>query len=266
MGGDDAAVAATKTKAEKNRKKKEREKAAKKRKQEALKKIAKRKREEEATATAAAIEAGEAPPEKKKKKVKIKKKDKVDWTPAAGDGAQGEGAQGAGGVAATLYVTNIPYTAKESKIGKHFDGGGATGKHVVGVRIPLDKDGKSRGICFVDFNSSDAASRALKLDGSKLQGRELAVVMSTSGNEGAGKQTGAQPEGCRTLFVKNLDYKYEPKELRKALGKKHVKEVRPFVDRETGEQKGMAYVEFNDEKGAAEGTSSSRTLDHSRTP
>ena len=130
---------------------------------------------------------------------------------------------------------------------------GLCGKTVIGVRIPMDKDGKARGICFVDFNSKAAAEKGLKKDGQKMQGREVKVVLSAGQDRGSAKNVGPQPEGCRTLFVKNLDYKYEPKELRKALGKKHVKEVRPFLDRETGEQKGMAYVEFNDEAAAAEG-------------
>ena len=39
---------------------------------------------------------------------------------------------------------------------------GLCGKTVIGVRIPMDKDGKARGICFVDFNSKAAAEKGLK--------------------------------------------------------------------------------------------------------
>jgi len=149
-----------------------------------------------------------------------------------------------------VYITNIPFTAKQGHIAKFFDNNG-----IADIRIPKDKDDKPRGICFVDFNSKAAATRALKLNGQKLQGRVLDIVVSDKcAAEGAGHTgPGEQPEDCRTLFVKNLAFKYEPKELRKHLGKKVVKEVRPFLDKETGDVKGMAYVEFNDPKGAAEG-------------
>ena len=69
------------------------------------------------------------------------------------------------------------------------------------MRIPMDKDGKARGICFVDFNSKAAAEKGLKKDGQKMQGREVKVVLSA--NQEAQKRAfiGARKEGTGYQLV-----------------------------------------------------------------
>jgi len=245
-------------KAAKKRKKKEREKAAKKRKAEGVQKAAKRKREEQQTTEEAA--GGEEEEPQKKKKIKIKKPKAGVFVPPV-DTETGEH-QGSERKITTIYVTNLPFTATEVAIADFFNSSGATkkgkekakGAGVQAVRIPRNKDGKSRGICFVDFGSKSAATQAVKLNGLALKGRELGVVISEKGNAATAESQqgpGDQPEGCFTIFLKNLPYDFDPKELRKTLGE-GIKEIRPFRDQETGDGKGMAYVELQDEETAAE--------------
>lgn len=87
------------------------------------------------------------------------------------------------GDAHTIFVGNLGFKTSEQQVKKFFSSVG----NVVGVRIATHEDGKRKGFCHVDFDSSDACQEAVKLAGQELDGRELRVDVSaprTGGRDG----------------------------------------------------------------------------------
>jgi RNA recognition motif-containing protein len=72
-----------------------------------------------------------------------------------------------------LYVGNLPYHATEDLITQHF----ATSGEVKGVNLMIDRvSGQSRGFCFVEMASADAAQKEIAdLNGKDFAGRSLRV-------------------------------------------------------------------------------------------
>nr|MBA3821317.1 RNA-binding protein [Deltaproteobacteria bacterium] len=72
-----------------------------------------------------------------------------------------------------LYVGNLPYHATEDLISQHFAAAG----EVTSVHLMIDRtSGQSRGFCFVEMASADAAQKAISdLNGKELSGRSLRV-------------------------------------------------------------------------------------------
>ena len=72
----------------------------------------------------------------------------------------------------SIYIANLSFKLSEEDLKKHFSQFG----HIEDVRIPTDRDtGKPRGFAFVTFDSNEAASNALSLNGKELDGRTLRV-------------------------------------------------------------------------------------------
>src|SRR5262245_42752923 len=72
-----------------------------------------------------------------------------------------------------LYVGNLPYHATEDLITQHFSSSG----EVKAVNLMLDRmSGQSRGFCFVEMATPDAAQKAIAdLNGKDFAGRSLRV-------------------------------------------------------------------------------------------
>jgi len=72
-----------------------------------------------------------------------------------------------------LFVGNLPYQTMESDLQNHFSQAGV----VTSINVMFDKvTGKSRGFAFVEFSSSEEASRAVEQFHNKdFQGRALTV-------------------------------------------------------------------------------------------
>jgi len=181
---------------------------------------------------------------------------------------------------ATIYLGNMSFNANEKRIRQFFDRGlGTAEKHkkkklkkgekpyscVLNVRIAL-AEGKPKGFAFVDFDSHETAQRAIGLDGTAFQGRQVGVSWAQEALPEAAPQKGdvgaptATPHqsGCVTIFVKNLPYTINQKEIKKhfsclkgAGNQGKVTSVRMFDDQETGKFKGIAYVQFEDDKTTA---------------
>merc|ERR1719263_891117 len=56
--------------------------------------------------------------------------------------------------------------------------------------MPLNDEGKPRGIAFIEFKDKDACEKALKLNESEMDGRSLNVKMSGDGGGKDGKGKG----------------------------------------------------------------------------
>jgi RNA recognition motif-containing protein len=70
-----------------------------------------------------------------------------------------------------LYVGNLPYHATEDLITQHFSASG----EVKAVNLMIDRmSGQSRGFCFVEMATADAAQKAIAdLNGKDFAGRSL---------------------------------------------------------------------------------------------
>lgn len=78
------------------------------------------------------------------------------------------------GEAFTIFVGNLGFKTNEQTIKKFFSSCG----NVVSVRIAKQEDGRAKGFCHVDFDSSDAVEKACALAGQDLDGREVRVDKS----------------------------------------------------------------------------------------
>lgn len=101
--------------------------------------------------------------------------------------------EGFQGQAHTVFVGNLSFKSNENSVKNFFSKVG----NVVGVRIAKHEDGKQKGFCHVDFDTSDAATAAVGLAGQNLDGREVRVDMSQPRTGGAG----GAPRGGRGGFA-----------------------------------------------------------------
>ena len=83
-----------------------------------------------------------------------------------------------------LYVGNLPYHATEDLITQHF----ASSGEVKAVNLMIDRmSGQSRGFCFVEMASPDAAQKAIAdLNGKDFAGRSLRVDVAEERRPGGG--------------------------------------------------------------------------------
>ncbi|XP_025105447.1 RNA-binding protein 34-like [Pomacea canaliculata] len=74
--------------------------------------------------------------------------------------------------ARSVFVGNLPFTIEEESVRSHFTDCG----EIDNVRIIRDrKTNLGKGFCYVLFKSKDSVSLAMKLQGLKLEGRELRI-------------------------------------------------------------------------------------------
>jgi len=93
-----------------------------------------------------------------------------------------------------LYIGNISYKADDRDMRDAFSKYGK----ISDVLIPMDRDGRQRGFCFVTFESERDADDALKnMDGREIDGRALRVSKARSGGGGGPRREGggAPPRG-----------------------------------------------------------------------
>ncbi|KAK0058475.1 RNA-binding protein 34 [Biomphalaria pfeifferi] len=77
----------------------------------------------------------------------------------------------------SVFVGNLPFTITEEAIRSHFEDCG----EITNVRIVRDRlTSLGKGICYVQFESKDSVSLAMKLNNSELQGRNLRVNVCSS--------------------------------------------------------------------------------------
>jgi len=117
--------------------------------------------------------------------------------------------------------------------------------------------GRLRGFGHCVFNTTESRNKALKdLNGKHLKNRYLKIEEAKE-KSGAGASTGQprpQPDGCRTIFVKNMPYRgiteKDVEEVFRSCGKIVEGGVRLTRNYQTKELKGFGYVEFKNPEGA----------------
>lgn len=170
----------------------------------------------------------------------------------------------ASGESSTCFVGGLSWNLDEDWIRSEFE---TEGFKPTGIRIITDRDsGKSKGFGYVEFDSPEAAKEAVsKMNGRDVDGRAWKVDISTPRPERQApgerqKKYGDQrsPESA-TVFVANLAFDVDEDTLGAAFEKfGTITHIRVPTDRETGDRKGFAYVEFSsidESKAAVDGMS-----------
>ncbi|KAK4367294.1 hypothetical protein RND71_015174 [Anisodus tanguticus] len=204
---------------------------------------------------------------KKKKKKKNKKKNKgkkqrvddVEVTEGVnvGDGANGEEEAAAAeepskteereensDISKKVYVGGIPYYSTEDDIRSYFEGCGTITEVDC---MNFSDSGKFRGIAIITFKTEAAAKRAMALDGSDMGGLFLKIQSYKSAR--ANKVSNFSPnmvKGYNRVYVGNLSWNVTEDDLKKLFSDCSISSIRFGEDKETGEFRGYAHVDFAD--------------------
>ena len=152
----------------------------------------------------------------------------------------------------TAYIEGLPYETNEEEIREFLEGKGV--QDVLDIRLPRWQDsGRARGYCHIDLESQEALDKILTLDRCDFGKRYLSIKQAKA--RGASKTSGPEggpPEGCTTLFVKNLPYETDEDTVEEAFVRYgEVASVRLARWNHTGKLKGFGYVEFTNPKSVA---------------
>jgi len=154
----------------------------------------------------------------------------------------------------TVFLGNLDFNIEEDDVKKFAKDCG----EIASIRWLTDRDtGDFKGCGFCEFTTSEAVDKFIKLNGQKLNGRDIRIdyakkrTNSKGGGGGGGREPrpmSEKPDGCTTVFVGNLSFDITEDAIHE-LAKKNgggVKHIRWLTDRETQEFKGCGFVEFFD--------------------
>ncbi|KAM0734267.1 Squamous cell carcinoma antigen recognized by T-cells 3 [Formica fusca] len=148
----------------------------------------------------------------------------------------------------TVFVSNLDYTATEDEVTDILQSVGP----IMLVKMVKDYKGRSKGYCYVQLSSAEAAKEALKLDRTPLKGRPMFISRCDPNKDtrDSGFKFNSTLEK-KKLFVRGIPLTMTKEELEEIF-KVHgdLKEVRLATYR-NGHSKGYAYVEYQDEATAA---------------
>ncbi|XP_062000348.1 phragmoplastin interacting protein 1 [Rosa rugosa] len=156
--------------------------------------------------------------------------------------------QANGEVATKVYVGGIPYYSTEDDIRSYFESCGSI-TEIDCMKFP--DSGKFKGIAIISFRTEAAAKRALALDGADMGGLFLKIqpYKTTRVNKVVNKVSDFAPkivEGYNRIYVGNLSWDITEDELRKLFSDCKISSINFGMDKETGEFRGYAHVEFSD--------------------
>ncbi|KAG7030736.1 hypothetical protein SDJN02_04773, partial [Cucurbita argyrosperma subsp. argyrosperma] len=147
-------------------------------------------------------------------------------------------------VATKVYVGGIPYYSTEDDICSFFESCG-TITEVDCMMFP--ESGKFRGIAILSFKTEAAAKRALAMDGADMGGLFLKVqpYKGTRSNKAVDFSPGIV-EGYNRIYLGNLSWDVTEDDLKKLFANCKIASIRFGMDKETGEFRGYAHVDFSD--------------------
>lgn len=153
-----------------------------------------------------------------------------------------------------IYVNGFPYAFKEGDVQELF---GKYGK-ITEISLPTYQDNptKLRGFGFITFSSPAEAKKALEMNGYDCGGRSLRVEPKAQKPESENRKrndapakalSSTPPDGCDTLFCGNLSFQIQDDDIYaffKECGE--ISQIRYGEDKQTGQFKGFAFVQFSD--------------------
>ncbi|XP_057963314.1 nucleolin 2-like isoform X2 [Malania oleifera] len=154
----------------------------------------------------------------------------------------------------TLFVGNLSFSVERADIEDFFKDVG----EIVDVRFSVNPEGMFKGFGHVEFDTAEAAQKALELNNEELLGRAVKLDMARergshtpySGKESNSYQKGGQGQS-QTVFVRGFDKSVGEDEVRSALEEHfgscgQISRLSIPKDYETGDVKGFAYLDFQD--------------------
>jgi nucleolin len=159
----------------------------------------------------------------------------------------------------TAYIEGIPFDSTEEDVRDFFVSNGC--EDILQLRLPRWQDsGRLRGYGHVVFDSAESRAKAVdELNGMHLGKRFLTIqppkaprADTTMGAMNT-RNVREQPEGCKTVHVKNLPWDATEDDVREVFqvcGKILDGGVRIARNYNTRESKGFAYVEYKNPEGA----------------
>jgi len=166
----------------------------------------------------------------------------------------------------TVFVGGLSFTCTEDQVRKDFGDCGEISK----FHMPLNDEGKPRGIAFITYETKDGVSAAMKFDGDDYAGRTLKVNLAGQkpekgkgdkgkgkGDKGKGKENKGGGKGDKgndelTVFVRGLPWSTDEETLKKDFGECGEIERLSLPLNEEGQPKGIAFVQYKEEKGVEE--------------
>jgi nucleolin len=142
-----------------------------------------------------------------------------------------------------LFIRNLSWSTTENDLYDLFSQAGT----VVSVSIPVRReDGKPRGFAFVEMASKEEAQKIInQFNGMLLHDRDLVVSYQDEDNRGRHNTQGGQAAKNAKLFIRNVANAVTETDLQKLFQQVGtVISVKIPVDRETGLQKGFAFIEM----------------------
>eukprot|EP00928_Gymnodinium_smaydae_P022244 TRINITY_DN1873_c0_g1_i1.p1 TRINITY_DN1873_c0_g1~~TRINITY_DN1873_c0_g1_i1.p1 ORF type:complete len:460 (-),score=143.66 TRINITY_DN1873_c0_g1_i1:354-1733(-) len=147
----------------------------------------------------------------------------------------------------TVFVSGIPWSCEESALKKDFAECGKITK----LNMPMNDQGKPRGIAFITFETKDAVQAALKFDGTEYGSRTLAVKMADKGGKGKGKDGKGKSKGKVEgfeVFVSGLPFETDEAILRKDFAECGEIVSMNMLKKEDGSCRGVAFVTYKTEE------------------
>ncbi|KAM3932094.1 nucleolin isoform 3-T3 [Leptodactylus fuscus] len=148
--------------------------------------------------------------------------------------------------ARTLFVKNLPYSTSVEDLQEVFE-------NAKEVRLLTGKEGNSKGVAYVEFNTEADADQAIQdKQGTEIEGRSLFIDYTgeKSQNAGGRRSTGGSAGGdFKVLVINNLAYSATEEILQEVFEK--ATSIR-IPQNNTGRPKGFAFVEFSSVEEAKE--------------
>jgi len=173
-----------------------------------------------------------------------------------GDGAASQSYKADDETNREIYISNASFNSNKESFKEFFSK--ISGGEVESITIPTQyQSGKPKGFAFVRFTTVEARDSALKLNGEELDGRPLGIRENKGRAERAPRNNqqferrvrsadlSEKPANCTTIFVGNLPWSTDEKEL-KQLFEPCGEVVTARIVRQSWTQRsrGFGYVEF----------------------
>ncbi|KAI0509867.1 hypothetical protein KFK09_010464 [Dendrobium nobile] len=142
-----------------------------------------------------------------------------------------------------VYVGGIPYYSSVDDIRSFFEDCG-TVTEVDCMTFP--ETGKFRGIAILSFKTEGAAKRALALDGSDMGGFFLKIQPYKASRNQKSDFAPEIIDGYNRIYVGNLSWDISEDDLKQLFSDCKISSIRFGTDKETGDFKGYAHVDFAD--------------------
>jgi len=192
---------------------------------------------------------GESTKQKKRKKSELAEEDDDDAAPTeskeVATKASSDAPKDTEGEQLTVFIGGIPWSCSEDTLQKDF----AECGEIEQLRMPMNDEGRPRGIAFIKYTNKAGVDAALKFDGDDYGGRTLRV--SIAGAKGSGK--GEKGKGDKgkgkgnpefEIFVRNLGSDAQDETVKAAFAECGDVESMRMPRWDDGGAKGIAFICF----------------------